>query len=100
VTGWDFSDAWVLCAVALGGTSSRADVVAAGDALNHAILTDGELDRAFRRLAAAGLVTVGGDGRVSLTDAGRALAARRRGGQFAQVDSLYALLRGVPLVEP
>jgi hypothetical protein len=60
---WGWSDAWVLTAayVTERNPVSLSDVVAAGDYINHAIFTDEELEHAFTRLTAAGLVEVNGD---------------------------------------
>jgi hypothetical protein len=71
---WSWSDAWVLTAayVIARNPVSLSDLVAAGDYINHAILTDEELEHAFTRLTAAGLVEVTGDA-VLLTEDGLAL---------------------------
>jgi hypothetical protein len=66
---WSWSDAWVLTAayVTERNPVSLSDVVAAGDYINHAIFTDEELEHAFTRLTAAGLVELNGD-RVTLSE--------------------------------
>jgi hypothetical protein len=51
-----------------------------------------------RRLLGASLIAVDGR-RFVVTEAGRALADRRRGGMFGQVDSMLTLLRRLPVVE-
>jgi hypothetical protein len=66
---WTWSDAWVLTAAY---TTARnpvplSDLIGAGDHINHAILTDEELEHAFTHLTAAGLVAVNGD-LVTLSD--------------------------------
>jgi hypothetical protein len=46
--GWERSDAWVFTAIVItdgGEGSSLADVVAAGDAVNHAIFLERELEQ-------------------------------------------------------
>jgi hypothetical protein len=96
---WGFSDAWVLTAIAVhDAPCSLMDVVSAADAMNHAIVMDDELDQAIGRLSASGLVTVTED-QFALTDRGRALASRRKGGLIGQVKSVQGLLRQVDLQE-
>jgi hypothetical protein len=59
-----WSDAWLLFAVALAATRGKVmlkDVIACGDAINHAIFTDAELRRGFAKLIATGHVITGGD---------------------------------------
>ena len=54
-----WSDAWLLHAVAVadrGDGADLADVIAAGDGINHALFTDGELHNGVRRLMDAGLL--------------------------------------------
>jgi hypothetical protein len=53
------SDAWLLCSVAIGGGrrgASLRDIIAAGDYINHAILTGPQIRRGFAKLISAGLV--------------------------------------------
>jgi hypothetical protein len=49
---WELSDAWVFAAIA----GSLTEVIAKGDAINHAILGEWEFTRAVPRLLAAGLI--------------------------------------------
>ena len=49
---WTLSDAWVFAACG-GGLS---DLIANGDVINHAILTEAEITRAVPRLVSAGLI--------------------------------------------
>lgn len=60
---WSWSDAWVLTAAYLAASNpvDLSDLVAAGDHINHAIFTVDELEHAFARLTAAGLVDVNGE---------------------------------------
>lgn len=97
---WVFSDAWVFTAIAVYDLAGcgLTDVLAAGDAMNHAILTEDELAQGVGRLAASGLVSVEGDC-FALTTRGQALASRRKGGLMGQVTSVQALLRQVDLRE-
>ena len=56
---WLWSDAWVLAAIMMTqqeGGSSLTDVVAAADAINHAILMDNEVESAVRKLLGAELI--------------------------------------------
>jgi len=55
-----WSDAWLLFAVALAATRGKVtlkDVIACGDAIEHAIFTPAELRRGFAKLIASGHVT-------------------------------------------
>lgn len=68
---WDFADAWVLAAI--GGyrrPCTLADLVAAADRINHAILLETELEDALGKLAGAGLVRVFEDWTFEVTDDG------------------------------
>jgi hypothetical protein len=94
VTEWEFADAWFATAVASQqNPCDLADVIAAGDAIDHAIFTREEIQQAVSRLAGAGLLEVSDDGRFALTSAGADLLERRQGGLFEQVDSVLELLR-------
>ena len=99
---WARSDAWVLAAIvgAAGGDGpcSLGEVVAAGDGINHAVLTGAEIEQGVRRLLGAGLISTQAR-RFDLTASGRALATRRRGGLVGQVDELLTALRGLAVVE-
>jgi hypothetical protein len=92
---WTWSDAWVLTAAyacaAAENPVALSDVVAAGDHINHSIFTDEELEHAFTRLTAAGLVEVTGD-RVLVTEAGLVLCR-------AAVDPVREVLRATDNVE-
>jgi hypothetical protein len=58
-TAFRWSDAWLLHAVAVadrGDGADLADVIAAGDGINHALFTDGELHNGLRRLLDAALL--------------------------------------------
>jgi hypothetical protein len=104
---WAWSDAWVLLAITLrdgGGGCSLTEVIAAADAINHAIPLDSELEQAARRLLGAGLVQVR-DRRLFVTEAGRNLEAvrtdqaRARGVLPGQVGRLLDDLQGLPVTE-
>src|SRR5262249_12990301 len=56
-SGFLWSDAWVLLALLYAQKPApRERIRAAGDYINHAVMTDAELDGGLARLAAAGLV--------------------------------------------
>ncbi len=72
-----WSDAWILLAIALVGRDSSASltqVVAAADAVQHAIPAREEINGAVGRLVRAGYVVPEG-ARLGLTESGRALDA-------------------------
>ena len=98
--GWQFADAWVLTAIAVHGEAGcdLTGLLAAGDAINHAILTDAEVSQGIGRLEASGLVAVQ-DGHFSLTPDGQDLASRRKGGMIGQVRSVEALLKRKDLTD-
>jgi hypothetical protein len=97
---WTFSDAWVMTGVAIAGDDGcdLAELIAAADACNHAILTADELTQGVGRLTASGLLAHD-DTRFRLTAVGQQLAARRQGSMFSQVDSVRRLLAEVPLTK-
>jgi hypothetical protein len=76
----DGSDEWVMAAIRLAEGKAGAtlqDVIAAGDAINHAIFTPQELRKGFAELLAAGWVECRGD-RWRATEAGRGVHVRGR----------------------
>ena len=76
-SGWTFSDAWVLTAVAISeAPCALTDLVAAADGINHAILLDAEVERAVSKLMGSGLVDVTPDLVLDLTPTGSALVSR------------------------
>src|SRR5919112_4101695 len=97
---WAWSDAWVLAAVAAYGERgcSLTELIAAGDAINHAMLLAAEVEQGVRRLSGTGLITVQEEV-FGLTDRGRDLVTGRPGGLHGQVGHLLAGLRRVPVVE-
>jgi hypothetical protein len=97
---WTFSDAWVFTAVAVAGGDGcdLAELIAAADACNHAVLTTEELAQGVGRLTASALVAHDGP-RFRLTAEGQELAARREGNMFSQVESVQRLLAEAPLTE-
>ena len=96
---WQLSDAWVFAAIEGTGVEdgyTLTQVVAKGDGINHAILTEEEFCRAVPRLAAAGLIgaELGAD-RYWHTEKGSELYARcmRRRGLFGWIDAIPPALR-------
>lgn len=97
-TGWDFADAWFAVAVGPGPRPrTLTEVIAAGDACNHSIFTHAEIEQAVSRLMGSGLLEVTADHHFQLTNEGRRLVARRRGGIFEQAPNALKLLARVPL---
>jgi hypothetical protein len=98
---WRMADAWILAAIATTAhPCTLASLVATADGINHSIVLGAEIEHAVRHLVASDLITVSADLRFTLTAKGAALAARRRGGLFGQVDSLFDLLRRSPTARP
>jgi hypothetical protein len=99
--GWLWSDAWIFAAVA--EVWKRRDlerIVATADSLNHAIVTNEELEGAIGRLAAVGLVEVEGTS-VGLTSKGRRFWKDNcRGVGLGRFEPLEQALAALPLPEP
>jgi hypothetical protein len=72
---WVFADVWVLASIGHSHRCSLADLLGAGDMINHAILLSDELDSALGKLTGAGLVRVYDDWTFELTDDGLTLWA-------------------------
>src|SRR5260370_40246 len=95
---WGWSDAWVLAAIMMTqqeGGSSLTDVVAAADAINHAILMENEVESAVRKLLGAELIATQ-QRAFFLTEAGEVMKAAKHGGLLGQVDQLLLALRRLP----
>lgn len=106
---WLVSDAWVLAAARVSGSVEERgglfDLVAACDAVNELIVSQGELEHALSMLVGAGLMVadeqgigVTPQGRELVARAGRAVVGGRHGrhAREARIEALLALLRGVP----
>ena len=97
-----WSDVWVLQAVAAAAREATpvtlAELIAAADMINHAILTREELNGALGRLSCAGYVIATAAGTVSLTPSGRALFAFAwvRGTFHAHGEALVRKLGAMP----
>ena len=93
-----WSDAWVLAAVDWAADADLAKIIAAADAINHAIPTIEEVEHAIQFLGAAGLVRYS-DNSLQLTDEGRRVC-KRTGAKdiFTALDLLHALLKKLPEV--
>ena len=95
---WDFADVWVFAAIGVHGRRcSLTEVVASGDWINHAILSDVEMGTALGRLAGAGLVLVYDDWTFELTDDGASLWSDTRRDLRGNLD---AVARDLAVVEP
>jgi hypothetical protein len=70
---WSWSDEWLLTAAYFTEENpvSLRSLFAAGDAINHAIFTDEEIDHGLTRLEAAGLACLDGETIVLTDDAKR-----------------------------
>ena len=68
---WSWSDAWLLTAAYFTEENpvTLRSLFAAGDAINHAIFTDVEIDHGLTRLEAAGLAHLDGEAIVLTDDA-------------------------------
>ncbi len=99
VAQWQSSDAWVFAALQGSGIDdgcTLAQVIATGDAINHAILMEEEFTRAIPRLVNAGLVGADpAEDRYWHTDAGRELYERsmKRRGLFGWIDAIPPALQ-------
>jgi hypothetical protein len=96
---WVWSDAWVLAAIMMTqqeGGSSLTDVVAAADAINHAILMENEVESAVRKLLGAELIATQ-QRAFFLTESGEVMKAAKHGGLLGQVDQLLLALRRLPV---
>ena len=90
---WDFADAWVLAAI--GGyrrPCTLADLIAAADMINHAILLETELEDALGRLTGAGLVRVFEDWTFEVTDDGATVTSSETRDLQAHLRMLQARL--------
>jgi hypothetical protein len=93
-----WSDAWILAAVDWAGDADLAKIIAAADAMNHALPTIEEVEHAIQFLGAAGLVRYS-DNSLQLTDEGRRVCRRTEAQDiFSTLDRLHALLKKLPEV--
>jgi hypothetical protein len=93
--GWVYTDACVLAAIRVTGTPKEpatvADLVAAGDFLHQLILSPPEIEHAVTRLIAAMLITADERG-LAITQLGREVVARARGGKVNRMEALLRIL--------
>ena len=98
---WAWSDAWLLTAAYFTGENpvSLRALIAAGDAINHAIFMDSEIDDGLARLEAAGLTRLDGDSIVLTDDAIRLCgrAVKSTGYMFEATEKVEAELRQIDL---
>ena len=100
---WSWTDAWLLTAACMTEENpvSLRSLFAAGDAVNHALFTDEELNTGMTKLAAAGLAEWNGEA-IVLTDAGIHLyerAAGRTRYMIQATENVEAALREITLEE-
>jgi hypothetical protein len=98
---WTWSDAWLLTAAYFTQEDpvSLRGLIGAGDAINHAIFTDNELDHGLTRLNAAGLARLEGETIVLTDDATRLCekAMKTTPYMLKSVDAVEAALREIDL---
>ena len=97
-----WSDAWLFLAIHFAtdsGPSSLARVIAAADAIQHAILTWQEVDGGLFRLIEAGYVAVDGES-ISLTSQGRHVISLLKAGTVLETQDELAALLGAPAWSP
>lgn len=71
---WAFTDAWVLAAIGVyERPCTLAELIAAGKAINHAVLGEAEVEAALGKLAGSGLIRVYEEWTFELTDDGTSL---------------------------
>jgi hypothetical protein len=100
---WSWTDAWLLTAACMTEENpvSLRSLFAAGDAVNHALFTDEELNRGMTNLAAAGLAEWNGE---AIVLSGRALGVYEQAAAGARyldqvMENVEAALREIPLHE-
>ena len=98
---WSWSDAWLLTAAHFTGENpvTLRRLFGAGDAINHALFTDNELDSGLTRLQAAGLARLDGD-KIVLSDEALRLcreAVDSTGYMFGATKTVEAALRTIDL---
>jgi hypothetical protein len=94
-----WSDAWILAAIDWAADADPAKIIAAADAINHAIPTIEEVEHAIQFLGAAGLVRYS-DTSLRLTEEGRRVCRRTETKDiFTTLDRLHALLKTLPEVD-
>ena len=89
---FSWPDSWVFTALYYSNFSNKnidfKNLIAAGDVLNHAILTSGEIKDALIKLQNRGIIKISGD-MVEFTDCGKELVLRIqrvKGGLFSRID--------------
>jgi predicted methyltransferase len=89
---FSWSDAWVFTALYFTGRDEKiidfGEIIATGDALNHAIFSVEEIRTAFIKLQSRGVVQIG-DNKIRFTELGKSIiekAEKVRGGVFSRVD--------------
>jgi len=83
-----WSDAWILAAVDWAADADLAKIIAAADAINHAIPTIEEVEHAIQFLGASGLVRYP-DNSLHLTDEGRRACKRTETKDISPPSTVY-----------
>jgi hypothetical protein len=98
---WSWSDAWLLTAAYFTEENpvSLRGLIGAGDAINHAIFLDDEIEHGLTRLSAAGLARLEGDTIVLADEAIRLCeeAVKSTGYMFEATEKVEAALRKIDL---
>ena len=101
-SGWTFADAWVLAAIGIyGRPCTLVELIAAGEAINHAVLLEAEVEAALGKLAGSGLVRVYEEWTFELTDDGTSLWSgdgRDLQGHLRRVEEQLAAIEPVTTV--
>lgn len=97
---YQWSDVWLLQSILHGGGEGATllSIIGIGDAINHAIFTDDELESGFARLSAGGLITEK-EHKFFPTEKANELyekASKKGGSIFAVRDRLEKLLNASP----
>jgi hypothetical protein len=89
--GWVFADTWVLASIGVyQRRCTLVELIAAGDWMNHAVLTTQELESALGKLVGSGLVRVFDDWTFELTDEGTSLFS----GEVRSIQKQLDLIEG------
>lgn len=95
MSGWQPADGWVLASIGVyQRPCTLTELVAAGDWMNHAILTEEELAGALSRLVGSGLVRIFEEWTFELTDEGGSLFSAELRSIQTQLDVIEDGLAG------
>ena len=92
---YDFGDAWFLTAlIVIKGWANMKEIISVGDALNHAIFTQNEINQALKRLIPVGHIETNGK-KYRATEKVHELTncvAYKRAGMFTQTEVILKRL--------